>query len=90
MCALAHTAMTVNAASMEGCLMRKKYLSSVFVVAMAVGCVVPIYDSSRDIRTKQLIFVSEGLRHIPRIWERIWGLEMPDLATPYRTHGGVI
>ena len=70
--------------------MRKKYLSSVFLVAMAVGGVVPSYDSSRDVRTKQLIFVSEGLRHIPRIWERIWGLEMPDLATPYRTHGGVI
>ena len=52
--------------------MRRKLLSTVFIVAMAVGCVVPIYDTSRDIRTRQLIFVSEGLRHIPRIWERIW------------------
>ena len=55
-----------------------------------VGCIVPIYSSSRDERARQLIFVSEGLRHIPRIWERIWGLDMPDVATPYRTHGGVI
>ena len=70
--------------------MRKNLLSSVFVVAMSVGCIVPIYDSSQDIRTKQLIFVSEGLRHIPRIWERVWGRDMPDVATPYRTHGGVI
>lgn len=70
--------------------MRKALVSSLFIMAIAVGCVVPMYDSSRDIRTRQLIFISEGLRHIPRIWERVWGLDMPDLATPYRTHGGVI
>lgn len=55
-----------------------------------VGCIVPIYSSSPDVRAKELIFVSEGYRHIPEIWERIWQLDMPDLATPYRTHGGVI
>jgi hypothetical protein len=55
-----------------------------------VGCVTPIYSSSPDIRAKQLINTSEGLRHIPEIWERIWGLDMPDTGTPYRTHGGVI
>jgi hypothetical protein len=55
-----------------------------------VGCMVPIYSSSRDERARQLIFVSESLRHIPKIWERIWGLDMPDTATPYRVHGGVI
>jgi hypothetical protein len=55
-----------------------------------IGCIVPIYSSSPDIRARQLIFVSEGYRHIPEIWERIWGLDMPDVATPYRTHGGVI
>ena len=70
--------------------MRKALVSSLFIMAIAVGCVVPMYDSSRDVRTRQLIFISEGLRHIPRIWERVWGLDMPDLATPYRTHGGVI
>ena len=55
-----------------------------------IGCIVPIYSSSPDIRARQLIYVSEGYRHIPEIWERIWGLDMPDVATPYRTHGGVI
>ena len=55
-----------------------------------IGCVVPIYSSSPDIRARQLIFTSENFRHIPEIWERIWGLDMPDVATPYRTHGGVI
>jgi len=55
-----------------------------------VGCVVPIYSSSQDVRARQLIFVSESLRHIPLIWERIWNLDMPDHSTPYRTHGGII
>ena len=55
-----------------------------------IGCIMPIYSSSPDVRARQLIFVSEGYRHIPEIWERVWGLDMPDVATPYRTHGGVI
>lgn len=59
-------------------------------VTSQVGCIVPIYSSSPDIRARQLIYVSENYRHIPEIWERIWGLDMPDVATPYRTHGGVI
>lgn len=72
--------------------MRNLLLSGLLILATAVqvGCFTPIYSSSPDIRTRQLIFVSEGLRHIPQIWERVWGLDMPDLATPYRTHGGVI
>lgn len=62
-----------------------------FAASLAqVGCIVPIYSSSPDVRARQLIFVSEGYRHIPEIWDRIWGLDMPDVATPYRTHGGVI
>ena len=55
-----------------------------------IGCIVPIYSSSPDVRARQLIFASESYRHVPEIWERIWGLDMPDVATPYRTHGGVI
>lgn len=72
--------------------MRKVLLLTVVAIAAAVqvGCVVPIYSSSADIRTRQQIYVSEGLRHINEIWERIWGLDLPDFATPYRTHGGVI
>jgi hypothetical protein len=57
---------------------------------LQIGCIVPIYSSSPDVRARELIFVSEGYRHIPEIWERIWSLDMPDIMTPYRTHGGVI
>ncbi len=59
-------------------------------IAVEVGCFVPIYSSRRDERARQLIYNSESLRHIPEIWERIWFLDMPDTATPYRVHGGVI
>lgn len=72
--------------------MRKMLMVALLLctAAVQVGCFVPLYSSSRDERARQLIYVSEGLRHIPEIWERIWALEMPDLMTPYRTHGGVI
>ena len=60
------------------------------LLASQSGCIVPIWSASPDERVRQLIFTSEGYRHIPEIWERIWGLDMPDVATPYRTHGGVI
>jgi hypothetical protein len=60
------------------------------MVLSSVGCALPIYSSSSDTRARQLIFTSENLRHIPEIWERIWFLDAPDTATPYRTHGGVI
>jgi hypothetical protein len=72
--------------------MRKTALAGLVLVAAAIqiGCIVPIYSSSPDERTRQLTYVSEGLRHIPRIWERVWFLDLPDLMTPYRTHGGVI
>ena len=59
-------------------------------VALQSGCIVPIWSPNPDERVRQLIFQSENYRHIPRIWERFWGLDMPNLATPYRTHGGVI
>ena len=58
--------------------------------ALNVGCAMPIWNPNPDIRARQLIYSSESLRHIPEIWERVWGLELPDLATPYRVHGGVI
>lgn len=60
------------------------------MVSTQVGCFVPMWSSSPDRRARQLIFQSESFRHIPNIWERFWGLDMPDVATPYRTHGGVI
>jgi hypothetical protein len=55
-----------------------------------LGCVVPIYSGSRDIRARQLIYTSENYRQIGEVWERIWFLDNPDFETPYRTHGGVI
>lgn len=58
--------------------------------AVQVGCIVPTYSADPTIRARQLIYSSESLRHIHDIWERTWGLDMPDLATPFRTHGGVI
>lgn len=72
--------------------MRKFVTLAVLALAPTVhcGCVVPIWSANPDVRTRQLIYQSESHRHIPEIWERIWGLDMPDLATPYRTHGGVI
>ena len=71
----------------------RKFLSlGILAVVLAAhsGCVVPIWSANPDVRARQLIYQSENNRHIPEIWERIWGLDMPDLATPYRTHGGVI
>ena len=76
-----------------GRLAMRRFLLCTLLLAMTtlnVGCVMPIYSSSPSTRARQLIFTSEGLRHIPEIWERVWALELPDLATPYRTHGGII
>lgn len=72
--------------------MRTFLLSSLLLASVlaGTGCIMPIYSSQPDIRARQLIFTSESLRHIPEIWERIWFLDNPDFATPYRTHGGVI
>lgn len=58
--------------------------------AAHVGCVIPMYSADPSARARQLIYVSENLRMINDIWERIWFIDMPDFETPYRTHGGVI
>lgn len=71
----------------------RKILSCAILAAMITvqsGCIIPIWHASPDERVRQLIYTSEGYRHIPEIWDRIWGFDMPDVATPYRTHGGVI
>ena len=72
--------------------MRRILLTGLLTVAglLPAGCVVPIYSSQPDVRARQLIYSSENLRHVTEIWERMWFLEMPDTAQPYRTHGGVI
>lgn len=71
----------------------RRFLICTLLLALTfvnAGCIVPIYSSQPDRRARQMIYESENLRHIPDIWERIWALEMPDLATPYRTYGGII
>lgn len=72
--------------------MRNFVVAALLVVAASLesGCVVPIYSSLPDIRARELIFQSENFRQNTETWERIWFLDMPDTATPYRTHGGVI
>jgi hypothetical protein len=72
--------------------MRKLLFGAVLMAtaALQTGCIFSIWDTERDQRARQLIFSAESLRHIPRIWERIWMLDAPDFETPYRTHGGVI
>jgi len=70
--------------------MRNLLWATLLLAGTTLGCIVPQYSSNHDIRARQLIFQSEDLRHVPDIWERAWALEMPDVATPYRTHGGVI
>ena len=72
--------------------MNKWLLSGALTVCLlsSTGCVTPIYSSSSDTRARQLIYTSENFRQITEIWERFWFLYAPDLATPYRTHGGVI
>ena len=73
-------------------MMRKLVLTGLMLAIsmVQIGCIVPIWSSSRDIRARELIYSSESMRHINEIWERIWFLDAPDFATPYRVHGGVI
>ncbi len=72
--------------------MRTVLMKGLLIAAAVVnaGCIIPIYSSDPAVRAKELIYTSEDFRHIPEIWERIWFLDMPDLETPFRTHGGVI
>ncbi len=60
------------------------------LVGFAAGCLIPGYSADPARRTQQLLFTSENLRLILDEWERIWFLDQPDHATPYRTHGGII
>jgi hypothetical protein len=54
------------------------------------GCFIPAYSADPVRRTQQLIWTSEDLRHLLDDWERIWMLDQPSHATPYRTHGGIV
>jgi hypothetical protein len=74
----------------EAMKMRIRLMAGMLLACASMGCMMPIWSPNPDVRARQLIYQSESLRHIPEIWERIWGLDQPDLATPYRVHGGVI
>ncbi|MEX0712757.1 MAG: hypothetical protein WD403_12705 [Pirellulales bacterium] len=72
--------------------MRKVLMAAVvgLSVAPSAGCFIPAYSADPVRRTQQLIWSSEDLRHLLDDWERIWFLDQPSHATPYRTHGGII
>ena len=72
--------------------MRSLLLSVLLCAALGAGtgCIVPAYSGDPVRRTQQLIYTSEGFRHILEEWERFWLLDQPDHLTPFRTHGGII
>jgi hypothetical protein len=55
-----------------------------------VGCILPIYDGDRAIRTQQLMHTSEDLRMLKEEWQRIWFVDQPSHMSPIRTHGGIL
>lgn len=72
--------------------MRNLILALAFglLLSTTTGCILPAYSGDPVRRTQQLIFTSENFRLILDEWERMWFLDQPDHATPYRTHGGLI
>jgi len=72
--------------------MRNLFLALAFGLLMSTttGCIIPAYSGDPVRRTQQLIFTSENFRLLLDEWERMWFLDQPDHATPYRTHGGLI
>ena len=72
--------------------MRHFILAAVIGVSMlsSTGCLIPAFSGDRAERTQELIYVSEGFRHIVEEWQRFWFLDQPDHLSPYRTHGGII
>ena len=72
--------------------MRKLFFAVVAGACLmgSTGCLIPMFSADPPLRAQQLIYVSEGLRHVLEEWERFWLLDKPDLLTPFRTHGAVI
>ncbi|MBA2117343.1 hypothetical protein C5Y96_17650 [Blastopirellula marina] len=61
-----------------------------FALMSNTGCFLPIYSADPSVRTTELIYTSENLRHVLEEWQRIWFLDQPSHLAPYRTHGGII
>lgn len=72
--------------------MRRLIIAALLAVALSnsVGCFLPIYDADPAVRARQLIYTSENLRNLREEWHRFWFLDMPDLQSPVRTHGGML
>lgn len=72
--------------------MRKVLLATILglLLSSSVGCFLPAYSGDPNRRVPQLIYTSENLRLLLDDWERIWFLDQPSHASPYRTHGGII
>jgi len=60
------------------------------LLSSTTGCIIPAYSGDPARRTEELIHTSENLRLILDDWERMWMLDQPSHASPYRTHGGII
>jgi hypothetical protein len=72
--------------------MRRLILAALLGTCLAsgTGCFLPAYSGDPVTRTQELIFTSEGFRHILEEWERFWFLDQPDHMSPFNTHGGII
>lgn len=72
--------------------MRRLLMAAILGLTLSAssGCILPIYESDRAVRTQESIFTSENLRQILEEWQRIWFLDQPSHLSPYRTHGGII
>ncbi len=55
-----------------------------------LGCILPIYNGDRAVRTQQLMFTAEDLRMLQEDWERFWFVDQPSHLAPLRTHGGIL
>ena len=71
--------------------MRKLLITATILAATSqVGCFVPIYSSSPDVLRGNSSTFRKAFGTFRNRGSGFWGLDMPDLETPYRTHGGVI
>jgi len=72
--------------------MRRLIFAACCLLALSanVGCFLPIYSGDPAIRTRELIYTSDDLRHLRQEWERFWFMDQPSHLSPFRVHGGVI
>ncbi len=49
-----------------------------FALMSNTGCFLPIYSADPSVRTTELIYTSENLRHVLEEWQRILALRVDD------------